>query len=117
MILNSPKCSKHLISPAERKMKTLVVSSLYSSDKAVTTCAPQSLQRWFKANNVEHKQPEDCEVKIEEVDSGRSDYIEYMMENSTIFFSKYWEKLDGKLRADKTATSYLKVKLHCETSP
>ena len=87
MILNSPKCSKHLISPAERKMKTLVVSSLYSSDKAVTTCAPQSLQRWFKANNVEHNQPNHCDVDVHEVDSGRSDQIELInnMEHSKFF--------------------------------
>ena len=98
-------------------MNTLVVSSLYTRDQPITTCAPKSLQGWFKANNVEHKQPNDCEVKIQEVDSGRSDYIEYMMENSTIFFSKYWEELDGKLRADKTVTNYPRVKLHCETSP
>ena len=70
-------------------MNTLVVSSLYTRDQPITTCAPKSLQGWFKANNVEHKQPKDCEVKIQEVDSGRSDYIELqnMMENSTIFLA------------------------------
>ena len=74
-------------------MNTLVVSSLYTRDQPITTCAPKSLQGWFKANNVEHKQPEDCEVKIEEVDSGRSDYIEYMMENSTIFLANIGRNL------------------------
>ena len=59
-------------------MNTLVVSSLYTRDQPIATCAPKSLKRWFKANNVEHKQPKDCEVKIQEVDSGRSDYIEYI---------------------------------------
>ena len=74
-------------------MNTLVVSSLYTRDQPITTCAPKSLQGWFKANNVEHKEPEDCEVKIEEVDSGRSDYIEYMMENSTIFLANIGRNL------------------------
>ena len=78
-------------------MNTLVVSSLYTRDQPITTCAPKSLQRWFKANNVEHKQPKDCEVKIQEVDSGRSDYIEIqnMMENSTIFLANIGRNLMG----------------------
>ena len=78
-------------------MNTLVVSSLYTRDQPIATCAPKSLKRWFKANNVEHKQPKDCEVKIQEVDSGRSDYIELqnMMENSTIFLANTGRNLMG----------------------
>ena len=78
-------------------MNTLVVSSLYTRDQPITTCAPKSLQGWFKANNVEHKQPKDCEVKIQEVDSGRSDDIELqnMMENSTIFLANIGRNLMG----------------------
>ena len=78
-------------------MNTLVVSSLYTRDQTITTCAPKSLQGWFKANNVEHKQPKHCDVDVQEVDSGRSDNIELqnMIENSTFFSANIGRNLMG----------------------
>ena len=60
-----------VIIPAEKRMNSLVVSIINSKENLISICAPKSLQRWRKLNEIQKRNPSKCDVKIQEIGSGR----------------------------------------------
>ena len=91
-------------------MNTLVVSALYSREKPITTCAPDSLRGWFTANKIQNNQPAHCDVSVQEVQQGR--WAQHLL-LETVYernvSSKYWDELDRRLREDDRVKIYRKV--------
>ena len=56
-------------------MNSLVISSIYSKNKVITTCPPKSLNPWLESNKTRKaiEKNENCLVNVQEVSMRRLD--------------------------------------------
>ena len=99
---------------AEKRMKTLSILSIHSTKDLLGTCLPKSLKAWLKDNNIKFNKPKkDCLVNINEVRKKRLVIFSSLniRQRKQIVIRKYWNKLDRKLKKDKTLKMFKKVKI------